>query len=123
MLEVTTDPRLMELNFGDWEMKTWDTIDQEQAKQWGDHFVNTACPGGESFEQLHARVSNFWQEIHKQPDDAIVLVVTHGGVIRSILSDVMGKPLGDMFGIKVDLGGITKLVSTNGTDQLVFANQ
>jgi alpha-ribazole phosphatase len=123
LLETKTDPRLMELNFGDWEMKTWDTIDQEKAAYWGNHFVETPCPGGESFEQLHLRVNSFWRELHKQPEDAVVLISTHAGVIRAILSDVTDTPLKDMFDIKVSAGSITRLARTNGTDQLVFANQ
>jgi alpha-ribazole phosphatase len=123
MLQVQVEPRLQELDFGDWEMKTWDTIDQQQAKYWGDHFVDTPCPNGESFKQLHSRVMDFWQELHTLPEDAVVLVVTHAGVIRSILSDVTCRPLSDMFNIQVGTGSITKLVSTNGTDQLAFTNQ
>jgi alpha-ribazole phosphatase len=113
----------MELNFGEWEMKTWDTIDQEKAAYWGDHFVETPCPGGESFEQLHARANSFWQELRSQPDDAVILISTHAGVIRAILSDITSTPLKDIFDIKVNAGSITKLVSANGTDQLEFTNQ
>src|SRR6266540_3817224 len=56
---VITDNRLKELNFGDWELKPWDEINDTQAKQWMNNFVETACPGGESYLDLSLRVKSF----------------------------------------------------------------
>jgi alpha-ribazole phosphatase len=50
------DERLKELNFGDWEMKRWDDIDQQQLDDWGRDFWSVAPPNGESFEELNRRV-------------------------------------------------------------------
>lgn len=50
--DVIVDHRLSELNFGDWEGKTWDTIDPQDSRAWMDDFVNVPAPGGESMVQM-----------------------------------------------------------------------
>lgn len=103
-----TDPRLMELNFGEWEGKTWETVDQTQLQIWMDDFVNTVVPGGESMLQMSERVKEFWQEISLLPIEKIA-VVTHAGVIRIILGIVRKLELNTLFEIKVEYGEVVVL--------------
>ena len=88
------DPLLMEMHFGEWEMKPWDAINAQALQNWMDDFVAVQVPGGESFEQLHRRTAQFLEKLPKT-DDAIV--VTHAGVIRSIASHINATPLIDAF--------------------------
>ncbi len=82
--QVSLDDRLMEFNFGDWEMKTWKEIEKTpEAKAWFADYIQTPVPGGESFTQLIDRVQDFINELKKNPDDDDVLIVTHLGVIRA----------------------------------------
>ena len=37
---ITFDDRLKELNFGDWELKSWDAINSEALDNWMTNFVN-----------------------------------------------------------------------------------
>lgn len=103
--DFQTDSRLTELNFGDWEGKTWDTVDQIQLQFWMDDFVNVCVPGGESMVQMHERVSEFWQELESKPYEKVA-IVTHAGVIRLILAIVRGMDLNKVFEIKVDYGEV-----------------
>ena len=106
--EFIVDDRLRELNFGNWEGKTWDTIDQNEAKDWMDDFVNAPTPGGESMVQMNARVTHFWQELLKITHQNVA-VVTHGGVIRLLLAADRKLPLASAFEIKVDYGDVVIL--------------
>lgn len=103
-----TDDRLMELNFGEWELKRWNRINPEALQQWMENYVNSCCPGGESFLDLHKRATEFWNEILMKKAGNIV-VVTHGGVIRSIIAQILAIPLNKIFAVDVDYGSITKL--------------
>ncbi|NDU92622.1 MAG: alpha-ribazole phosphatase family protein, partial [Ferrovum sp.] len=78
------DPRLMEMHFGDWEGQHWADIDQEALKHWGNNYIFEAPPNGESLEKLHARCGGFYDKVASGQDETVILV-THGGVIRSIL--------------------------------------
>ena len=100
-----TDIRLTELNFGDWEGKTWDTVDQIQLQFWMDDFVNVCVPGGESMVQMHDRVKEFWQELTAKSYQKVA-IVTHAGVIRLILSIVRKIALDKVFEIKVGYGEV-----------------
>ena len=103
--DFQTDNRLTELNFGEWEGKTWDTVDQVQLQLWMDDFVNVTVPGGESMVEMFERVKHFWQELSSNPCQKTA-VVTHAGVIRLILSLVRQIPLALVFEIKVGYGEV-----------------
>ncbi|WP_136668676.1 alpha-ribazole phosphatase [Flavobacterium sp. H122] len=104
-----TDKRLMEMDFGDWELKNWDEIPSEEIDPWMKDFVNVKVPGGESFVELYDRVLSFIEE--KRSDTAFPLViVTHAGVIRSFLCKQMNLDLKDAFSNKVDFGQVIKII-------------
>lgn len=82
--EYRTEPRLMELSFGEWEGWDYDELRRHQP----DHPVlartsapgegwRLAPPGGESYEQLLARVCAWHAEVERD-----TVVVAHGGVCR-----------------------------------------
>jgi alpha-ribazole phosphatase len=119
---IKVDRRLMELNFGVWEMKKWDEIEGQEMEQWSADFVKTACPGGESYLQLQKRVMAFWQELQKTTHQT-VLVVTHAGVIRALLSTLLGMPLEKSFSIAVEHGKLTKITIDKQLVSLVYLNK
>lgn len=90
-------PDLMEVFCGEWEMRHWDDLPKEEIDPWMADFVNVRIPGGESYVDLHDRVSRCWSEITAQAKASAVAVIAHGGVIRSILSGITGTPLIDSF--------------------------
>jgi len=102
------EDRLMEMNFGDWEMKNWNEIPPEQLNPWMEDFVNIRVSNGESFVVLHERVGIFLSQISKEITKPII-IVAHAGVIRSILSHHTSLPLKDAFNNKVDFGEVIKI--------------
>ncbi len=80
---IIEDARLMELNFGDWELKSWDTIyNSERGKIWFNNFLIEKCPQGESFADLLKRAESFYKSLRLKDR---VLIVTHAGFIRASL--------------------------------------
>ena len=47
--EPELDERLLELNFGDWELQRFDDIRDPQLERWYADYLHVAPPGGESF--------------------------------------------------------------------------
>lgn len=78
--DALRDPRLMEVNFGQWEMKPFSSFIDETAQRWFDDWINTPAPGGESFMDLYQRVSAFLNELREKGTDS-ACIFTHGGVI------------------------------------------
>ena len=104
------DERLKELNFGDWEGMEWEVISKTpQAQSWFGNFIEEACPAGESYTQLLSRVSSFLGDLKKLQDCENILIVTHGGVIRSFHAIINGMPPERAFDLKIDHGDILVL--------------
>jgi alpha-ribazole phosphatase len=109
--EISIEPNLMELACGEWEGIHWDAIPAEVIDPWMKDFVNVCIPGGESYVQMHKRVTECFNRIAEGPKP--VAIVTHGGVIRSILSHITKTPLADSFGaFKISYGCVMQLQTT-----------
>jgi len=88
---------LMEVHCGQWEMRGWDELPREEIDPWMADFVQVRIPGGESYLDLHRRVTQSWEKIRRIEAAGDAAIVAHGGVIRSILSGISGTPLIDSF--------------------------
>lgn len=112
--EIQYDERLMELDFGAWEMQEWDTIPDDQLTPWMKDFVNVQVPQGESYTFLQKRVLDFFNtcfsDIHEKK-----IIVTHAGVIRSLIADLKGIPLKDSFSIQLNYGHVLRLENKGTT--------
>ncbi len=106
---IKQDNRLMEMNFGDWEMKNWDVIDPDILNPWMADFVTIRVPNGESFTDLHGRVVNFIQSELHNTHSKPVIIVAHAGIIRSFLCQISALPLKDAFKNNVDFGAVIKI--------------
>jgi len=97
-------PQLMEVHCGKWEMRSWDELPKEEVDPWMADFVQVRIPGGESYLDLHQRVTQCWDTIRSTmavnaggAGAGDVAIVAHGGVIRSILSGISDTQLIDSF--------------------------
>ena len=90
-------PQLMEVHCGEWEMRSWDELPKEEVDPWMADFVQVRIPGGESYLDLHQRVTQCWENIRETKGPGDAAIVAHGGVIRSILSGITGTQLIDSF--------------------------
>ena len=78
--DAVRDARLLELNFGTWEMQQYDEICDPHLAEWYADYLHVAATDGESFMmQLH-RVEAFFVELQKK-NYLRVAIFTHGGVI------------------------------------------
>ena len=73
------DARLLELDFGAWEMRSFNAIDDPQLQRWFDDWLHVRPTGGESFVEQIVRVGGFLDELRTQPLRRALLFV-HGGV-------------------------------------------
>lgn len=103
------DARLQELHFGEWELQKWDSLDREQLQTWSDDYINGAPPMGETLKDMQYRVLLTLEELVGQHPEGKILLITHAGVIRIILSYIMKLPLAEMFSIEVGYGELKKV--------------
>lgn len=101
-VEPVREPRLRELNCGEWEGLSVDEIQENRPDEWAARLADLAhfrAPGGESLGDLAARVLPAIREIVERHRGEEVLVVAHGGVNRIVLLDAIGAPVTSFFSI------------------------
>ena len=99
------DSRLLEYNFGDWEMLRWSEIDQNSLDPWMQDFVSIAPPNGENLIAMLNRIESFLDDL-RDDTESRVLISTHAGVIRCFWAALLQIPLNNIFKIRVDYGSI-----------------
>lgn len=87
---------LREINFGQWEGKTYNEIVKEQQElmeAWLKDPFNTKIPDGETMAQMQKRVAKCLLEIVRKHPEETIVVVTHAGPIWTMLSYILEVPL------------------------------
>ncbi|GAA3584013.1 alpha-ribazole phosphatase [Snuella lapsa] len=113
------DDRLKELHFGDWELKAWHDIAEEELNPWMQDFVNISPPNGESYLELASRVNTFFEELKQVQATKNIIIVTHAGAIRAFLAKLLAIELEQSFKIKMDYGAVFQLKKENGVLNLI----
>lgn len=108
-LTLTTDPRLRELSFGEWEGLTHDQIqegDGERYRRWQEDWTNRGPPGGEHLSDLAARISAFCEDL---PTDQNVLIVAHGGSLRVLLCELLELPTQNYWRFRLSNASVSEI--------------
>lgn len=141
-LELHIEPRLAEIDFGDWEGLTSQQImarDADRLLQYWNNPGNTTPPNGEPLATFKSRVTSAWHALinehfpgKQQPANHTatghrkehLLVVTHGGTLRMILSNILEMPHTALFNIDVPYACLSRFryQGDNGQPQLIFHN-
>lgn len=95
-LELILIPSFREMHFGDWEMKTYEDLKQNVTyRSWINDPDKVTPTGGESFREMTTRVKAGFEylrsEVNKKGNKEILLL-THGGVIRYLLTELTNDP-------------------------------
>jgi broad specificity phosphatase PhoE len=90
---VKTDPRWLELDYGELEGKSIEDIDTEIWERWRSD-IEWAPDGGESLTALGARVTEACEDIVEISKDREVVVVTHVSPVKATLAWVLGLDAG-----------------------------
>lgn len=98
---VTTDPRLNEIDLGDWENLSFNQVKArfpDDFEQRGRNIYHFRTPGGESFKDLKERVVPFFESLFSTaiPASGPTLVVSHSGIIRVMACLWAGKSFDDL---------------------------
>jgi broad specificity phosphatase PhoE len=110
--KVKLDERLREIDFGGFEGLTYEQAElhhPEAFRAWVSSPGTVRFPGGESWDDLRARVLPAVEAICTREEGRRVAIVAHAGVVRVVLADVLGASPDACFRIAVDHASITEL--------------
>ncbi|MDB5815691.1 MAG: putative alpha-ribazole phosphatase [Rhodocyclales bacterium] len=107
------DGRLVEMDFGDWEMRRFDDIVREQIEAWSRDPFGFRPPGGECGREVMVRVQAALAGIMAKHASAVI--VSHGGPLRGIHGTLLGLPMQHWLACKIEPGSL--VVLRQGADQ------
>jgi len=91
-LPLIIEPDLREMHFGDWEGQDIARLRDEDPllARWGEDPETHSPPNGEPLSSFAERVSRALDRLAREHPGESLLVVTHGGVIRYLLTRAKG---------------------------------
>lgn len=109
---VNKTAEFKEINFGDWDGLTAEQIQkthqQELNSFWTNPVENTP-PNGESLIDFQKRIVSAWNNLINEKKNKNILLITHGGVIKMIISHVLSIPLDKLLSIETPLASMTRI--------------
>lgn len=126
-IPLIMEPRLVELNFGEWEgQRLGDilAIEPEALEHFWGAPTAPVARGGESIASLAQRVTAAMGDLVRDHQGKHVLLVTHGGVVRAVLAWTLALPLTSLLRIEVPPASLSRVrIPEQGWPSLVFHNR
>lgn len=111
------DERLREIDFGRWEMLTWDDIGRAALDAWAADPLHYAGHGGESVATLRLRGVVCLREIATRHTEAVL--VLHAGVMKALAAELLGLAEADWLAMSFGYGSVSLIEG----DKIVWQNR
>jgi alpha-ribazole phosphatase/probable phosphoglycerate mutase len=128
-LPMSQDERLVEVGFGVWEGRTAAEIKAENADlvfNFKRDPVTHRPDGAEDLRAFQQRVNAAFDDIVSQHGGRHVLVVAHAGVIRMVMTRVLGMPVEHAYRVQVGAAALARFQveerAGQRLEQLLFLN-
>lgn len=115
---------LSEMCFGNWESRTLHEIEienPEEFRRWREDPFTAVPAGGELFSEVLPRVTAVLDEI-RSLEDSLIVVVSHGGIIRAALVALLGLPPSAAWRMKISNVSLTGVDLGRSGPSLSFLN-
>lgn len=108
--DAIEEPRMKEMNMGDWEMQRFDEIRDPQLREYYENYLDSPTRNGESFRDMFRRVASFIDELKNiaAPTDNIA-VFCHGGPIICAMVYAGLVPLEQGYANIPDYASVTRI--------------
>jgi len=124
---LITLPDMREMDFGDWENRSFDELEQEYGSllhRFWQSPVGVQPPGGEAFDAFSQRVIGCWERWITGEAGARRLLVAHGGVIRVLLAHVLDMPMSALWRLHLPYASWSRISLCAGHQpRLLFMNR
>jgi len=124
---LITLPVMREMDFGDWENRSFDELEQEYGsllRQFWKSPVGIQPPGGESFDSFSQRVVDCWQPWLQTESGHHRLLVAHGGVIRVLLAHLLDMPMSALWRLHLPYASWSRISLCEGHQpRIMFMNR
>ena len=125
-VQVQTEPALKERPFGIWDGLYFDAIERDFPDEYRDWKRNPATfvpQGGESIFDTLKRVQNSLDQIIKLHHGQTIVVVSHVGPIRVLVSQSLDMPIEKYRQLNIDYGSLTRVDYGKRQNNLIYLNR
>ena len=115
-IKIEETNKLNEINFGDFEGLSFKEIDEkypEEVEKMIKEGFEYKYPNGESLVDTFVRVKEEIDRIVRENDNSTILICSHGGTIRNIISYLLCGDYKYHWNFKIDNGSITEIELNN----------
>jgi len=105
------EERLMEMHFGEWELRPWNQIPFAEVENWKNDLMSYKPGAGESFFDVVERCRSLLIEMRERQfaDTDSLVFVTHSGPIRALMYLQLQQPPEQTIAISIPFGHIVEL--------------
>ena len=124
-IEIIEKESIKEISFGDFEGLTFDEIKDKYPKEFQDMIekgYEYKYPNGESLIDSYNRVCIELDNIISNNDDITILICSHGGTIRNIITYLISNSYKYHWNFKIDNGSVTILEVQDGFTVITAMN-
>lgn len=124
-IEIIEKESLKEISFGDFERLTFDEIKNKYPKEFQDMIekgYEYKYPNGESLIDSYNRVCIELDNIISNNDNRTILICSHGGTIRNIITYLISNSYKYHWNFKIDNGSVTILEIQDGFTVITAMN-
>ncbi|MES9940927.1 MAG: alpha-ribazole phosphatase family protein [Candidatus Thiodiazotropha sp. 6PLUC7] len=111
-IDLIHDDRLKEVGFGAWEGHSGDELratDPNILNRFYHDPITNRPTGAESLDSFSNRVQQAFIDATSEHAGKHILMVTHAGVIRSILTHLLNAPLASMYRLSIGTATISRI--------------
>jgi broad specificity phosphatase PhoE len=116
---------LREAHFGDWTGMTWQQVHdkyQVSAFHWLEMMEQAKIPNGECCQTFRSRVEPPLKNILETHEGKTVAIMCHGGVVRMLLSILVGFPMPRLASVNIEYASLTEVHYTPQKTEVQLLN-
>jgi alpha-ribazole phosphatase len=124
--DFAIDPAFVEQNFGEWQglpIARFDARTSDQRHPFWPINAAERPPGGESFDEMTARVGPALNRLAATATGRDTIIITHGGTIRAAAAHALGLTAHQALSLAVDNISLTRLEHNDNGWRFISLNE
>lgn len=109
-LDLSSEPALDEVDFGEWTGKRFDELARDPAWQsWNDNRAQARAPEGETMLEVQQRIERHFKETAERLPGGIVAMVSHCDTIRAAIAGILGLSLDHLLRFDIAPASVSRI--------------
>ncbi|MDD7794988.1 alpha-ribazole phosphatase [Clostridium sp. 'White wine YQ'] len=124
--DIVFSEELREIDFGKWEGLNYKEIEKLFPGEWKNFIADYSSftfPKGDSFKDFYYRCNSFLDKLKNEKDNEVILIVTHGGVIRALFSGILSLGLKGFYIVNPMQGAYSEINIFGSEVEIKYVNK